>query len=135
MGGGRGAALLSIVAWLLLLGTACSHRSAPLNQFERRVTVDLYNDRIQPAQLTLSTGTVVDARVNNHGSRSCSFSMGDYVKAVNVPAGAHRNVRFTVDTPSGNPTSVEATMSMGCAGVEAQQGSLVVQFTGLHGGQ
>ncbi len=126
----------SALICLTLLATGCSKKATSINPSTRKVSIDVYDDRVQPQQLVLGTGIAVDAHITNRGSRSCAFTIASYApQPLVIEAGQSGDLRFTIDTPAGNPTSNRVVQAMGCNGQTQQQGTVVVEFKGVKGGQ
>lgn len=125
---------LTLAAFVAVVAACSSNRNNGLVP-TRKATVDIFQDHITPKQLTLSTGTIERLQIQNHTKSGCVFSVGSYVNNEQVPAGETATVFFTVSTPSGNPTSVQATGRMGCSGAPQQQAAVLIETKGVRPGQ
>jgi hypothetical protein len=88
--------------------------------------IEIYDDRVEPARLTITAATENQVQVANRGARECTFFVGDYLTGLRVPAGQTAKMGLTV--PVGRDGE---TVTMGCAGDEDRQGTAVIEFTGV----
>ena len=102
-------------------------------------TVQIYGDRLDPAQITLEVASTVTIDLVNYTGEDCTFYIESYLSDLLVPAGGTARNGFVVsDLPpptdqapgaaTGCPSdSGSVEVPMGCRGVASQQGSAVVQ--------
>jgi hypothetical protein len=133
-----GLALVGVVG-----GTGALAARAPLASAAvpaaQTVSVNIYDDRIDPTQLNLEVSSTVTFEAVNRTSVDCTFYIEGYLSDLLVPA--QDSVRNAFEIP-GLPPSADTTagavtggpsdsgsvaVPMGCRGVAAQQGQAVVQ--------
>jgi hypothetical protein len=98
----------------------------------RQVTI--YNDRVEPRQITFQTGIPLQVQVNNQSSRDCSFYVGEFAKDTQIAAGQTGAMTFTVPAPATQGPQVGTqgvTGAMGCAGDSEREGRFVAEFRGV----
>src|SRR5262249_9896740 len=132
-------ALVSLVAGSGLLPSqtaAVADSAAPPAQ---AVSVNIYADRLDPAQLNLEVSSTVSFEAVNQTGVDCTFYIEGYLTDMLVPAGGTARNSFEVpdlppsrDTTAGAVTggpsdSGSGAVPMGCRGVSAQHGQAVVQ--------
>jgi hypothetical protein len=134
-----GLALVSLVGGSGLLASraaAVVETAAPPAQ---SVSVNIYADRLDPAQLSLEVSSTVSFEAVNQTGVDCTFYIEGYLSDMLVPAGGSARNSFEIpglppaaDTTAGAATggpsdSGSVAVPMGCRGVSAQQGQAVVQ--------
>ena len=102
------------------------------------ITVQIYTDRIDPAQLSLQVSSTVTIEATNSTGVDCTFYIEGLLTALLVPGGGSARDAFEVPavppradtipgaTTGGASDSGSVTVPMGCRGVSAQQGRAVV---------
>ncbi len=105
----------------------------------QNTTIQIYGDRLDPAQITLQAASTVTIDLVNNTAEGCSFYIEGYLSDLIVPAGGTARNGFEVpDLPpraddergavTGGPSdSGSVEVPMGCRGVDSQQGSAIVQ--------
>ncbi len=100
----------------------------------RLTKVTVYDDRIEPRQLTLTAGVSIQMEVANRGQKDCTFSVGSYLQQLQVPAGQTVANSFTLSATSTTAPNSSDTVTMGCEGDSSRQGKAVVEFKGVRPG-
>ncbi len=100
-------------------------RAAQEEQNLRTQKVEVFNDRVNPSQLQMMAAEPVQLEVTNRGTSPCTFFIGNYVNAVQVPAG--ETVRQSLTLPGSRPRE---TVDMGCNEDKKRQGKALIEFRG-----
>ena len=132
-----GAALAApVVGGGMLVGRSGQAAAAPESQV---ISVRIYADRIDPAQLTLEAQSIVLLEVANQTRVGCTFYIQGLLTGLIVPAAGHAhnslevpNLPPSADTVAGASTggpsdSGSVVVPMGCRGSSHQQGTAIVQ--------
>jgi len=134
-----GLALVSLVGGSGLLTSDTAAAVATAAPPAQAVSVSIYADRLDPAQLSLEVSSTVSLEAVNQTGVDCTFYIEGYLTDLLVPAGGSARNSFEVpslpppaDTTAGAATggpsdSGSVAVPMGCRGVAAQQGQAVVQ--------
>ena len=132
---GIGLVTIFVTVCLAMCAVGCSRNNNNGLPPQRSITIQVYNDHIQPDQATLGSGMTVATTVTNHSAKTCDFFISNYLQPTAVSPGKSRTIHFTTTSPEGNPSNVRNTATMGCDGNTKQQGDVVVQFKGVRGSQ
>jgi hypothetical protein len=90
-----------------------------------QMEVEVFADRLQPAQLVLNAGTPVKLHAENHAQSACTFYVGNYLAGLAVAAGAEQS--FTVPNLPGPPSAIGSTTAMGCKEHPQVTGNVIVE--------
>jgi hypothetical protein len=134
-----GLAVVTLVGGSGLLASRAAVADATAAPAAQSVSVNIYPDRLDPAQLSLEVASTVSFEAVNQTGVDCTFYIEGYLTDMLVPAGG--TVRNSFDIPglppradttagaaTGGPSdSGSVAVPMGCRGVAAQQGQAVVQ--------
>ena len=132
-------ALVTLVAGSGLLASRAAAVVATASPPAQSVSVNIYADRLDPAQLSLEASSTVSFEAVNQTGVDCTFFIEGYLSDMLVPAGGTARNSFEIpdlppsrDTTTGAATggpsdSGSVAVPMGCRGVSAQQGQAVVQ--------
>ena len=96
--------------------------------------VVVYDDRLEPRQITVPAGVPVRIQVGNRGKTECTFFVGDYLLDLKVQSGQTGAMAFTVPEVARRGQDPSSTVMMGCKGDTRRQGTAVIEFTGLRPG-
>ena len=96
--------------------------------------VVVYDDRLEPRQITVPAGVPVRVQVGNRSKTDCTFFVGDYLLDLKVPAGQTGAMAFTVPEVAQRGQDPSTTVTMGCKDDTRRQGTAVIEFTGLRPG-
>jgi hypothetical protein len=134
-----GLALVSLVGGSGLLVSPAAVLVATAAPPAQSATVTIYDDRLDPGQLSLEVSSAVNLDVVNQTGVDCTFYIEGYVSDIQVPAGGNAGTSFEIPslpprpdtiadaTTEGPSDSGSVAVPMGCRGVAAQQGQAVVQ--------
>ena len=100
-------------------------RAAPEEQNLRTQKVEIMDDRVNPRQLQMMAAEPVQLQVTNRGTSPCTFFIGSYVNALQVPPG--ETVKQSLTLPGGRPRE---TVDMGCNEDKKRQGKALIEFRG-----
>lgn len=103
---------------------AAQDADPPVNQLE--ITVG--DEGLSPDEEEVRIPDRYQLVVNNESGEDCSFYLGTFVRALEVPAGetAEMDVQLPPSASGENAPGGEELMEMGCDGDEERQGTLVV---------
>ena len=91
------------------------------------VEIEVFQDRLEPEQVSPVAGTPLRLRVVNRSQSPCAFFAGDYLQDVQVAAGGSAEMSFTIPSLPGPAGAETSLTTMGCRGDQARTGRVVVQ--------
>lgn len=103
---------------------AAEDADAPTNVLE----ITLGDDGLDPDQEQVQVPDRYQLVVNNESSEDCTFYLGTFVRALEVPAGetAQMDVQLPPAASAEAAPGAQEEMEMGCDGDEERQGLLIV---------